>query len=146
MNIRIHRPAGDRDFSGAMTDISFLLIIFFLVTAVFMSTQGILVRLPDVDTSPRTLKPDEVVQVSITSPGAYRVGDREAGFSELKTLMSARIAILKEPILILNVSADVRYEEVLSVLEIAKEAGASSFSIKYRESDPRGLKISGDSP
>ncbi len=139
--IRINNSRSGRDFSGAMTDISFLLIIFFLVTTVFISTQGILIKLPELDTAPRRLHPDEIISVEIISEGKYKVGDTLVNAEELVPLIASRIAALTEPILILGVNGEIKYQEVLSVLETAKANGASSFSIRYQKSDPRGLKI-----
>jgi len=141
VKIRINKSKSGRDFSGAMTDISFLLIIFFLVTTVFISTQGILIKLPEPDTAPRRLHPDDIISLDIISEGKYKIGDALVNAKELVPLISARIAALEEPILILGVNGDIKYQEVLKILEIAKENGASSFSIRYQQSDPRGLKI-----
>ena len=139
--IRMDKSRSGRDFSGAMTDISFLLIIFFLVTTVFISTQGVLIKLPELDTAPRRLHPDEIISLEIISEGKYKIGDTLVNIEELVPLISGRIAALTEPILILGVNGEIKYQEVLTILEIAKENGASSFSIHYQESAPRGLKI-----
>ncbi len=139
--IRVRESKSGKDFSGAMTDISFLLIVFFLVTTVFISTQGILIKLPELETAPRRLHPDEIISVEIISHGKYKIGGTLVGLEELIPLISGRIASLAEPILVLGVNGEIKYQEVLEVLEIAKEYGASSFSIQYQESDPRGLKI-----
>ena len=128
-----------------MTDISFLLIIFFLVTSVFLSTKGILIKLPDQETTPRRLHPNEVISVEIISEGKYRIEEKTVGKEELAPLIALHAGALMEPILVLGVSSDIIYEEVILILEIAKENGASSFSIQYQESDPRGLKIGEES-
>ena len=145
MKIRVKKSGAGRDFSGAMTDISFLLIIFFLVTSVFLSTEGILIKLPDPETAPRRLHPNEVISVEIISEGEYRIEEKTVGKEELAPLITLYASTLQEPILVLGVSNDILYDEVIQVLEIAKENGASSFSIRYQESEPRGLKIGEES-
>ena len=145
MKIRIKKSGAGRDFSGAMTDISFLLIIFFLVTSVFLSTKGILIKLPDQETIPRRLHPNEVISVEIISEGKYRIEEKTVEKEELAPLIALHAGALMEPILVLGVSSDIIYEEVILILEIAKENGASSFSIQYQESEPRGLKIGEES-
>jgi biopolymer transport protein ExbD len=139
--IRINKSRSGRDFSGAMTDISFLLIIFFLVTTVFISTRGILIKLPETDTEPRRLHPSDIISIDIISEGQYKMGDSIVNYKNLAPLISGRVLELAEPILVLGVNGEIKYQEVLSILEIAKENGASSFSIRYQENDPRGLKI-----
>ena len=145
MKIKVKKSGAGRDFSGAMTDISFLLIIFFLVTSVFLSTKGILIKLPNSETEPRRLHPNEVISVEIISKGEYKIEETTVGKDKLAPLITHYAATLQEPILVLGVGTDILYDEVIQILEIAKENGASSFSIRYQESEPRGLKIGEES-
>lgn len=143
MKVRISSSGAARDFSGAMTDISFLLIIFFLVTTVFMTTQGILIKLPEPDSEPRRLHPNEVILVKIISEGKYLIDRKvETDKAGLQSQIEARFGQIADPVLVINVAGDnIVYEEVLDVLEISKSTGISSFSIQYNESEPMGLRL-----
>ncbi len=130
------------DFTGAMTDISFLLIIFFLVSAVFMSTAGIVLKLPAKDSSPRTMTADEVVIVDVLSEDEFLVNKQPAsGKTILSELISKAAGPLPDPVMILNVDADVKYQSIISIMEITKESGISKFTIRYLEGEPIGLKL-----
>jgi biopolymer transport protein ExbD len=124
-----------------MTDISFLLIIFFIVSAVFVTDQGIFLKLPDPGAAPRTLTRDEVVSIEITSPGSYIIDGQEAGAAEVRGILQQKIGLFEEPIVVLNVASGIKYQEVLSVLEEARYAGYSGFSVKTDEENPLGLRI-----
>ena len=139
--ISIATPAPKRDFSGAMTDISFLLIIFFIISAVFMADQGILLVLPDRESEPRTVKPDEVIRMSITAPAVYSIDGTEILPAGLRSVLSEKVLALADPIMVLTVSDGVSYQEVLDVLEEAHFAGCSGFSVQTDRKKPFGVNI-----
>ena len=139
--ISINTESPNRDFSGAMTDISFLLIIFFIITAVFVTDQGIFLKLPTPDAQPRVLTPDEVVSVVIESPGTYTVDGNDAAAGELRSALAERVGRLEEAIVVVTVGAAIQYQEVLKVLEEARSVGFSAFSIKTELESPLGLQI-----
>lgn len=142
MKIRIGNSKAAKDFSGAMTDISFLLIIFFLVTTIFMTTEGILLKLPEKDAKPQRLHVNEVLLIEILNTNEYIINrEISVGKSELSSQIQIGLQKLTEPVLVLYVTGDLSYQEVIEVLEISKDNGISKFSIQYKESDPRGLRI-----
>ncbi len=124
-----------------MTDISFLLIIFFLVSAVFVTDSGILLRLPSAQSRPRTLRPDEVVSITIAEGGRYTVDGTDVSAGDLGRVMSGRKAALKEPILVLTVGSGVAYQEVLDVLEEGRTVGYSGFTLSTERRNPVGIRI-----
>ena len=145
MKIKISSSRAAGDFTGAMTDISFLLIIFFLVTTVFMSVQGILLRLPSNDSQPQKLNINEIILVEIISTDEYIINREstvvKAGLSDA---IQTNIKNIPEPVLVLIVSGEITYQNVLDVLELSKSGGITKFSVQYKESDPRGLQIKED--
>ena len=142
--INLKRSPSQTDFSGAMTDISFLLIVFFLISAVFVADKGIFLKLPERDTPPKVLKPNEVIKIAILDPGAYTVDGEEIRFVNLRQILATRVKGLLDPIAVLTVADGIRYQEVLSVLEEARYAGCSGFSVKSTHNNPLGVKIEGE--
>ena len=127
-----------------MTDISFLLIIFFLVTAVFMSSQGIALKLPEKNIQPKRLTAEEIILVELYNDGIIRVnGINTESKESLHELIAIRADSLVEPVLILHAYDEVSYDEVVSILDISKSCGVSLFSVQYQDGAPRGLQIEG---
>ena len=141
--IKLKKTASRLDFSGAMTDISFLLIVFFLISAVFVADKGVFLRLPDRDTPPKVLKPDEVIRISIIEPGIYTVNEQIIEPADLKLVIAERARFLLDPIAVITVAQGIKYQEVLTVLEESQKAGCSAFSVKSVENRPVGVKIEG---
>ena len=145
MKIKIGTSKAAKDFSGAMTDISFLLIIFFLVTTIFMTAEGILLKLPEPDAEPQRLHINEILLIEIINSDEYIINRTTAVTrGGLPEQIHSGITRLSDPVLVLDVSGPVSYQDVLDVLEISKDAGISKFSIRYKEGEPRGLRISED--
>jgi len=145
MKIKIGNSRAAKDFSGSMTDISFLLIIFFLVTTIFMTTEGIVLKLPEKDAEPQHLHINEILLVEIIGVNEYIVNrDARVNLKGLGGQIQVGVEQLSEPVLVLYVTGDVAYQDVLDVLEISKTSGVSKFSIQYKESKPRGLRIEED--
>ena len=88
MKIDLAKKHQAQNFSGAMTDISFLLIIFFIVSAVFIADTGILLRLPGADTGPRKVTRDDVVSVEILAPREYAVNGNTVERDQLQNAFS----------------------------------------------------------
>lgn len=142
MKIKTGRSRSAKDFSGAMTDISFLLIIFFLVTTIFMTTDGLLLKLPATDAEPQRLHLNEVLLIEIVNSDEYIVNrGATVNRSGLSGQIRSGVERLIEPVLVLFVTGEVSYQHVLEVLEISRDEGISKFSIQYKDGDPRGLSI-----
>ena len=52
-------------FTGSMADISFLLIIFFMITSAFSATRGLDFALPEDTTTPPEIKQEDSVDVMV---------------------------------------------------------------------------------
>lgn len=139
--IRVRRTPSRLDYSGAMTDISFLLIVFFLISSVFVADKGVFLKLPKPETPPRVLKPDEVISISIENPGIYRVDGMSAAALDLRELIAEKARMLLDPIAVLTAGDGITYQEVLSVLEEARYAGCTGFSVQSTQNQPLGVKL-----
>lgn len=134
MKIIDQQKPPSNDLGGAMTDISFLLIVFFLVTAVFVTEEGISSVLPEVDSMPQLEPIENVIEVSIISETEYMINDQS--FQELENVQRFVSSLLENKnnlIAILEVKSGVSYNAVIQVLSAIKEGGVSDFTI-YSES------------
>lgn len=111
-----------------MTDISFLLIIFFLLSAVFVANGGLRLRLPAESAKPTELAPDEVVQIELPSAGAPLVNGAPVS-GGLAGALEALFAETPSLVTIIRVDTGVSYDRVIRTLEAVRTAGGSTFSI-----------------
>jgi biopolymer transport protein TolR len=123
--------------STSITDISFLLTIFFVITAVFMADMGIFIALPRRDSAPRVLDPDEAVSIEISAAPSGEEWEIivDAVLTRMEGLEAA-IRALREtkrnPVAVIAVGEGVPYQKVLDVVEEVKRAGISTFSLSVK--------------
>lgn len=98
-----------------MTDIIFLLLIFFMLTVSFTTPTGLTVELPTSHTT-NTLVPQ--VHVTITSALDYYIDDQETTLEQLGRILAKRLQA-QNGILLLEVDKSVPIEHMVKVADIA---------------------------
>lgn len=106
----------DVSFSmSSMTDIIFLLLIFFMLTSSFITPSGLPVSLPSSKTSNIVM---QEVSVSITPDLAYYVNDQRVALSNLEKVLTAELQG-KESVVVLHIDKSVPVENLVKVADIA---------------------------
>lgn len=106
---------------SSMTDIVFLLLIFFMLTSSFVVSNGITLNLPS---AKGQVVSDKTVTVSITSDLRYYVNDQPVVLNTLETKLRAELADMATPTVILNADKAVTLEELVKVMSIIKDMNA----------------------
>ena len=115
----------DAGFSmSSMTDIVFLLLIFFLVTSTLINPNALKLELPK---SSNQLKDKAITTVSIEQKGAeyiyYVELDKVAGIEGIERALKARLEGQEQPTVSLHCDKKVAVDEVVKVMNIAKDNG-----------------------
>jgi len=112
-----HKTNKNFAMSG-MTDIVFLLLIFFMITATLISPAARNVNLPE---SNNQTQANPVLSISIDQGRHIFVDDQEYGLGELEGVLRKKLENYGEaPTIRLNADRDLNMEEVFSVLDIAR--------------------------
>ena len=112
-----HKTNKNFAMSG-MTDIVFLLLIFFMIASTLISPASQDVRLPE---SNNQTQANPVLVVSIAQNKAIYVDDQEYVLSELEGVLRKKLENYGEaPTVRLNADRDLNMEEVFLFLDIAK--------------------------
>ena len=101
---------------SSMTDIVFLLLVFFIIASTMISPNGVDVLLPK--SSTRTPNKGQVA-VTITKDNKYFIGQRQVKFEQLETNLQARLNGEEKPAFVLRPDEDVAVKYIVSVMEIA---------------------------
>lgn len=101
---------------SSMTDIVFLLLVFFIIASTMISPNGVDVLLPKGST--RTTKKNQV-SVSITKDLKYYIGKREVQFDQLERNLQSMLGSEEKPGFLLRPEETVDIKYVVSVMEIA---------------------------
>ncbi len=100
---------------SSMTDIIFLLLIFFMLTSSFITPSGLPVNLP---TSKASTVEMQKVSVTITENLDYYVGDKKVSKSMLEAELRSRLTG-KEGAVVLHIDKSVPTEQFVYVAGIA---------------------------
>lgn len=101
---------------SSMTDIVFLLLIFFMLTSTLVSPNALKLLLPS--SSSKTLAP-QTVSVSITKELNYYVNEKQVEFDFLEAILIEKMAGNPENSIILHVDKTIPVEEAVKVMDVA---------------------------
>jgi biopolymer transport protein ExbD len=111
----------DSQFSMAsMTDIVFLLLIFFMLTVSFATPTGLLIDLPS---SQSTNMLSSQIQVTITSKLEYYIDNEPIRSEELGSILQEKIS-QKANLILLQVDRSVPVQHMIQVVDIANSLHA----------------------
>lgn len=110
--------------SGALNDILFILLLFFLIVSTLANPNVIKLTLPKAKSN---TKSKQTVVVSINDKREFFVGTNKVAFGSLKQMLAASIARDSkevDPTIVVNAEKSVPVEDVVSIMEMAREIGA----------------------
>ncbi|MDW3191437.1 MAG: biopolymer transporter ExbD [Cytophagales bacterium] len=106
----------DAAFSmSSMTDVIFLLLIFFMLTASFITPSGLPVNLPTSKSSTIVM---QKVSVTITKERKYFVDDRQVNINQMEAVLRTAFEG-KEGVVVLHCDKSVPVEDMVAVASIA---------------------------
>lgn len=103
---------------SSMTDIIFLLLIFFMLTSTLVHPNALKLLLPQ-SSNQTSAKPN--TSVSITKDLRYYVETKRVEFSELEPMLQAKLGEQPDLYIALHVDETVPMKEVVKVMNIAKK-------------------------
>ena len=115
MNLKANNKINPLFSMSSMTDIIFLLLIFFMLTASFITPSGLPVSLPSSKSSTIVI---QKVSVTITKDLKYFVNDKEVNISDIEIHLRNEIAD-KEGLVVLHCDKNVPVEHLVNVAGIA---------------------------
>lgn len=101
---------------SSMTDIVFLLLIFFMLTSTLVSPNALKLFLPS--SSSKTQAP-QTISVSIDKDINYYVEDQKMPFENIESALVSRISNIPDATIVLKVDKSVPTEYLVNVMDIA---------------------------
>lgn len=122
MNLRSKLRSEAHVESGALNDILFILVMFFLIVATLANPNVIKVMLPKAQSN---TKAKQTVVVSINKENQFFVGTNQVTLDQLKEALTPKLA--RDPegaTIVVNADRSVAIEYLVDVMQIAHELGA----------------------
>ena len=115
MNISSKHKVNPLFSMSSMTDIIFLLLIFFMLTASFITPSGLPVNLPSSKSSSIVI---QKISVTITKELEYFINDEKVSINNLEMILRNELEG-KEGLIVLHCDKDVPVEKLVEVAGIA---------------------------
>ena len=116
MSLRSKNKVSATFSMSSMTDIVFLLLIFFMLTSTLVSPNALKLLLPN--SKARTLE-KQTISVSITPEIDYYIDDQKVKIEQLESILLDRLANEAEPAIVLHADKTVDIEYAVKVMDIA---------------------------
>ena len=114
----------------SLTDIVFLLLIFFLLSSTFVVQPGIKVRLPKAITA--TAESKGRIHVTITAEKDIFLNQEKVTKTDLGRQIFRLLQEDQEQVVVIQADKDLTLETTIEVIDIVKMAGAEKFIIATR--------------
>lgn len=116
MNIRGRNKVTPEFNMASMTDIVFLLLIFFMIASTLVTTNAIDIVLPKASGKTENKKS---IAVSIKKDLTYYIDQKRVGESVLETQLISIMSTQESPTIVLRAEKSVPVENVVKVMDIA---------------------------
>ncbi|MGB0980814.1 MAG: ExbD/TolR family protein [Winogradskyella sp.] len=116
MNLRGRNKVTPEFNMSSMTDIVFLLLIFFMIASTLVSAEAIDLLLPE--SSSKTTQ-SKNVSVSVNKDNAYFVNLKQVSKSRLEAEILAKVGDAEAPTITIRSDQDVEMKHVVFIMDIA---------------------------
>lgn len=106
--------------TASMADISFLLIVFFMLTMVFSSTKGVDFRLPEKKIEPNepVLNPERAVFVHAKTGDILEVDRRPVSEEEMYAYIRGKLVVNPQKPVFILVEKDCMYKDLVKIYDV----------------------------
>jgi len=115
---------------SSMSDIAFLLIIFFLVTSIFLIKDGLQISMPDKNGAPVFMAADKIFTVEFRKDSNFYVKDKKLNLNEIKSELVKWNSEKPDGAILLKISGELPYEKAVTLIDAVKSSGESRFSVR----------------
>ncbi len=121
--------------NSSMSDIAFLLLIFFMVTTAFSTRKGIDFRLPKQSDEDLQIEQVELkaIEISVKASGRLLINNQPKNLQDIQPFVKTRLAVNPKQFVLIVVDEDASYGDMMDVLDELKQAEVQNLAIPSRE-------------
>ncbi len=110
--------------TASMADISFLLLVFFMVSTVFVRYRGVPVQLPDAEQIEKLEMRRHVTSIWVDREGAINIDDQSLAIDQVGPIINAKLTANPRLIISLKADGQAEFGIVSDVLQELRKAEA----------------------
>jgi biopolymer transport protein ExbD len=119
--------------NSSLSDIAFLLLIFFMVSTVFAIEEGLLLQLPSKEGVVKKIARKNIMRVTAYPDGAVTIDDEPVSVAEVRARVEQAMADNPKVVIVVETHREARYGLMVDVLDELKLAQATRISLKALE-------------
>lgn len=118
--------------SGSMNDLSFLLIVFFIVIASFTVNKGFILNLPE-KSKPRVVQTEDLIRCTLCADGNLVINGQNLSIGELEGIILQKQKNYPNMTFLLEIEAETEYQKFVDVIDKIRRMDVENFSFKMKE-------------
>lgn len=122
------RPFEDTS-SGSLQDLSFLLIVFFIVIAGFNVNKGFVLNLPSKE-KPKVVQQNDLIKARLNADGTLILSGKNASLEELCTALQEKQKEWPNMTFLLSINPKTPYQNVVDVIYEIRNLNIENFCFK----------------
>lgn len=111
-----------------MVDVVFLLLIFFMISTTFVESPGLSIKLPESSAENIDREPEEL-KIYLSRDGEIYHQDEKISLDRFKQLLASQGEQAAETTFLLLADQEARHGRVVTLMDLAKEAGFLKLAI-----------------
>lgn len=123
------RDVADPGSQGSLQDLSFLLIIFFIVIAGFNVNKGFLLNLPS-KKKPRVVHQEDLIRCNLNKNEELVLNGKVVSIDELSKFVSEKKKLWPNLTFLLLINPDATYQSVIDVIYMVRQQKVENFSFR----------------
>jgi biopolymer transport protein ExbD len=116
--------------NSSLSDIAFLLLIFFMVSTVFAIEEGLLLQLPSQEGVVKKIARKNIMRISVYPDGNVTIDDEPVTIDVIRARVEQATAENDKIIIVVETHPEARYGSMIDVLDELKLAQATRISLK----------------
>ena len=117
----------------SLVDCIFLLLIFFMVTTVFIQVKGLIVDLPGASDAEEEQQQKKDVNVFISADGEFTVGGEKSSTSALASAIKGAMDVNNNRNVIIQGDPEAKHKDVVYVMDMAYSVGAEGMAFAIEQ-------------
>ena len=123
------RDVADPGSQGSLQDLSFLLIIFFIVIAGFNVNKGFLLNLTSKE-KPRVVHQEDLIRCNLNKNEELVLNGKVVSIDELSKFVSEKKKLWPNLTFLLLINPDATYQSVIDVIYMVRQQKVENFSFR----------------
>jgi biopolymer transport protein ExbD len=124
------RVISDEIPTASMADITFLLIIFFMVTSTFAATRGLDFAIPKEDKNPPQIEKEEAVLIAIHPGGVLEVDGKPMQLGQILDYLRPKLERNQTKPVIIKPDPDAAYGDMVRVYDLLRRGKEEGVEVR----------------